>query len=113
MYVKRYVRLMVLLLACMVCLRCAFHLDVAEVHARADRIGDRTVVVSGRVVETLAIPLLGRGMYRLEDGTGGIWVMTSRRVPFRGDKVTVKGKVKTGVKAGGRVYGVVLVEQVD
>lgn len=111
MPVKRYGELMALLFGCAAFLHCAFHLDIAQVHDRADRIGDRTVVVRGRVVETLAIPLLGRGVYLLEDRTGHIWVMSSRRVPFRGDKVTVKGKVQTGVKVGDRVLGVVLVEQ--
>ncbi len=47
----------------------------------------------------------------LDDGTGRIWVMTTKGVPSRGARVGASGRVQTGVSFGGRTYGTVLEEE--
>lgn len=46
----------------------------------------------GDVVESIS--LLGHGAYKLDDGTGTIWVISKRGVPRRGARVEVKGRIR-------------------
>ena len=54
--------------------------------------------------------ILGVGIYQINDGTGNIWVKPSGKIPFKGDRVTVTGKIKVGVSISGRSFGVILFE---
>jgi len=38
--------------------------------------------------------LLGHGVYKLDDGTGTIWIISKHGVPRRGARVGVKGKIR-------------------
>lgn len=84
--------------------------NIAQITSHPDRYEDRMVTVSGRVTEVIGLPFMDKGMFKLEDGTGSIWVLSSRRAPSRGEKLTVRGKVQVGLKVAGRTFGVVLVE---
>jgi hypothetical protein len=53
---------------------------------------------------------LGKGVYELDDGTGRIWVATTRGVPARGSRVGVSGRVYTGIQYDGRNHGLGLKE---
>jgi hypothetical protein len=53
---------------------------------------------------------MGNGAYEIDDGTGRIWVATTRGVPSRGARVGVKGRIHTGFNFGGRNFGTVLEE---
>jgi hypothetical protein len=92
---------------------CATYVHIAEIKGRPGEFDERVVTVSGRVSETLSIPFVNKGMYQLDDGTDKIWVMSNQRVPFRGDKVIVEGKVKTGFTIRNRTFGIVIVEGSD
>jgi hypothetical protein len=50
------------------------------------------VRLGGDVVESVS--LLGHGAYKLDDGTGTIWVVSRHGVPRRGARVKVKGRVR-------------------
>jgi hypothetical protein len=52
----------------------------------------KDVRLNGDVVESLS--LLGHGAYKLDDGTGTIWVVSRHGVPRRGARVKVKGRVR-------------------
>ena len=41
-----------------------------------------------------SVSLLGHGAYKLDDGTGTIWVVSRHGVPRKGARVSVKGKVR-------------------
>ena len=84
--------------------------SIGQITAHPERYDDQVVTVSGRVTEVIALPFMDKGMFKLEDGTGSIWVLSSRRAPSRGEKLTVRGKVQVGLKVAGRTFGVVLVE---
>jgi hypothetical protein len=41
-----------------------------------------------------SVSFLGRGAYKLDDGTGTIWVISKHGVPRRGARVTVHGRIR-------------------
>jgi hypothetical protein len=66
--------------------------NVARLLAEPQRFANRNVGLKGDVVESVS--LLGHGAYKLDDGTGTIWVVSRHGVPRRGARVKVKGKVR-------------------
>jgi hypothetical protein len=50
------------------------------------------VTLKGDVVESMSF--LGRGAYKLDDGTGSIWVISEHGVPRRGARVKVNGRIR-------------------
>ncbi len=52
-----------------------------------------TVIYVTGEVKDLA-PLIKDAAYRLQDDTGGIWVITSGSLPVSGTKIKVKGKIQ-------------------
>ena len=71
--------------------------SVENVLANPARYENRDVRVSGQVDDSYSV--LSRGVYRITDGTGRLWVM-SDNVPRRGADVTVKGTIRSGVDLG-------------
>lgn len=66
---------------------------VARILAEPERYtrgGD--VRLRGDVVESVSF--LGRGAYKLDDGTGTIWVISTQGVPRRGAYVEAKGRIR-------------------
>ena len=112
-------RVGVLLLVCVsIMFGCSlpFHsprVHIADIQNEPQNYRDRQVLVKGRVVETLAIPFVEKGMYRVDDGTDRIWIVSQGTVPFRGEKVTVKGKVRTGFTVLKRTFGTIIVEEAN
>jgi hypothetical protein len=82
---------------------------IARINADPSRYRNRTVQVSGRVVNSVGV--LGTGGYQIEDETGKIYVLSRTGVPSRGSQVTVKGKVSPGVEVLGTPVGVAIREQ--
>lgn len=94
---------------------CPKRVSIADIEADPARYNDKTVAVAGIVKDSygLSIPVIreGGGIYKVDDGTGSIWVMTRERgVPVRDTQIGVKGKVRTGVVYNGRNYGLVIME---
>jgi hypothetical protein len=50
------------------------------------------VRLDGDVLESVSF--LGHGAYKLDDGTGTIWVISSHGVPRRGARVNVHGRIR-------------------
>jgi hypothetical protein len=71
---------------------------VNQILADPSRYRNREVRVSGAVVESYS--LANRGAYRIDDGTGQLWVVSDRGVPRRSARVTVKGRVREGFNLG-------------
>ena len=70
---------------------------------------NKTVRVSGTV--TTSMGAVGHGAYQVSDGTGSIWVISSRGVPARGAQVGVEGTVFQGVQFMGQSFGVAIREK--
>lgn len=70
---------------------------------------NKTVRVAGTV--TTSMGAVGHGAYQVSDGTGNIWVISSRGVPARGAQVAVEGTVFQGAQFMGQSFGVAIREK--
>ena len=85
---------------------------IQQVQQQPGRFVDHSVTVTGRVTTSWGVPLVGFNVYRVDDGTGEITVVsTDKRVPGRGARVEVRGKVQDVAVLGGRPLGLHLREQ--
>lgn len=79
---------------------------IAELKVEPGRYDDRTVSVTGVVTDSYGIPLLPFQVYKIDDGTGDIMVLSrSGRAPAKGARLEVKGKVSEFATFGGRSLG--------
>jgi DNA/RNA endonuclease YhcR with UshA esterase domain len=85
---------------------------IQQVQTQPGRFVDHSVTVSGTVTTAWGVPFVGFNVYRVNDGTGEITVVsTDRRVPGKGARVEVRGKVQDVAVLGGRPLGLHLREQ--
>jgi hypothetical protein len=84
-------------------------IKIARINADPSRYANRTVTVTGKVVNSVGV--LGTGGYQLEDNTGRIYVLSRSGVPSRGSVVKVTGTVSPGVQVLGNPVGVAIKEQ--
>lgn len=94
---------------------CPKRASIADIEANPSRYYDKDVAVAGTVQNSygVSIPIIQNGqggIYKVDDGTGSIWVITQRSVPSKGARLGVKGKVQNGVSYNGKNYGLVIVE---
>lgn len=80
--------------------------SVAELKYNPGRYHDRTVAIDGVVTSSWGLPLVPFKMYKLDDGTGEVTVIANEgRVPTRGARVRVKGRVGEVATFGGQSVG--------
>lgn len=72
---------------------------VNQILADPSRYRNREVRVSGSVDESFSFA--DRGVYRINDGTGQLWVVSDHGVPRKGARVTAKGTIREGFNMGG------------
>ena len=85
---------------------------VAELKDQPTKYATKTVSVTGVVTSSWGIPLLPFQVYNVDDGSGEITAVSqSGRVPARGTRVQVKGKVNEFAVVGGRSVGLHLREE--
>ena len=88
---------------------CPKQTTIAKINSDPDRYRDKEVAIAGTVQDSYGA--LGTGFYKVDDGTGQLWVVTRRRgAPSKGARVGAKGRVYTGFSFGGRSFGTVLEE---
>ena len=73
------------------------------------RYANRSVSVEGTV--TNSIGAFVAGVYQVDDGTGKIYVLSSRGIPSKGARVKVDGNVTQGVNVMGRSFGTAIRER--
>ena len=71
---------------------------VNQVLADPSRYRDREVQLSGAVVDSYSF--VNRGAYRIDDGTGQLWVVSDKGVPRTSARVTVTGTIREGFNLG-------------
>jgi hypothetical protein len=110
-------------LACVVWLVSAFGLTaacatslrnptIAELQTHPGRYQDHVVSVSGTVTSSWGVPLIPFRLYKVDDGTGEVTVVSqSSRIPARGERVRVKGRVNELAVFGGQTVGLHLQEE--
>jgi len=69
--------------------------------AEPHRYRDDEVALSGTVVRSVSV--LGHGAYRLDDGTGTLWIVSTRGVPRQGARVRVRGRLQDVADLGSLV----------
>jgi len=74
-----------------------------------DRYQNRMVRVDGVVDSSFGAVVTG--VYRVEDNTGKILVVSNSGVPRKGARVSVKGRVMNGVTVGPRSFGTTIREE--
>ena len=94
---------------------CPKRVSIADIEANPGRYYDKDVAVAGTVQNSygVSIPIINNGsggIYKVDDGSGSIWVMTRRSVPSKGARLGIKGKIQNGVNYNGKNYGLVLME---
>jgi hypothetical protein len=85
--------------------------SIADLQYNPGRYYDRTVSVEGVVTSSWGVPLMPYRVYKVGDRTGEITVVSNAsRVPPRGARVRVKGRVTEFGSFGGRSVGMHLRE---
>ena len=80
--------------------------SVGEVKVNPGRYIDRSISIEGVVTESWGIPLVPYKLYKVDDGTGEITVVSDDdRIPSKGARVRVRGKLQDVATLGGRTLG--------
>lgn len=87
---------------------CPSKTTISRINQDPGKYQNKEIGLIGTVTDSYGV--LGNGVYELDDGTGRIWIVTTRGVPARGSRVGVSGRVYTGLQFGGRNYGLGLKE---
>jgi len=105
---KKVVVFVVLIGGTLLLTACPSQTNIARINANPDRYRGKEVAIVGKVTDSYGV--LGNGAYEIDDGTGRIWVATTRGVPARGARVGTKGYVHNGFTFGGHSFGTVVEE---
>ena len=87
--------------------------NIADVRRDAGHYADRTVTIDGTVTNSWGVPLMPFNLYKVDDGTGEMTVLSrgTSRIPVKGSHVRVKGVVKDVAVFGGQPLGLHLEER--
>jgi hypothetical protein len=86
--------------------------NIAELQRNPGRYQDRSVNINGVVTSSWGVPLLPFKVYRVDDGTGEVTVLSQGlRTPTRGARVHVRGRVDDVAVFGGQALGLHLREE--
>ena len=66
--------------------------SINDILADPSRYANRDVTVKGEVTQSVSV--LGHGSYKIEDGGGSLWVVSTKGVPRKGARVKVSGKIR-------------------
>jgi hypothetical protein len=73
---------------------------IGEIKSQSKRHMHKECIVEGYVTERWDIPFKDERYFKINDGTGDIWVATEKGVPPKSKKVRVKGTVHKGTFLG-------------
>ncbi len=94
------------------CALTARRTTVQELKYNPGRYHDRTVAIDGVVTNSWGVPLVPFKMYKVDDGTGEVTVLSrGGRTPTRGARVRVTGRVSEVATFGGSSIGLHLEER--
>ena len=94
---------------------CPERTSIADISANPSRYANKDVAIAGTVQDSYGVSIPGTpirgGAYKIDDGTGSIWVLTEDQVPTKGTQIGVKGRIDSGVNWKGRNYGLGMYEK--
>jgi hypothetical protein len=86
--------------------------QIVDLRDNPGRYQHHTVSIDGTVTTSWGIPLVPFKLYKVDDGTGEVTVVSqSGRTPTRGAHVRVKGRVDDVAVIGGQAVGLHLREE--
>ena len=94
--VRRPAALFVAILTLLGSAACATSIN--SVLADPSRYRNRDIRLSGSVEESYSVA--DRGFYRLDDGTGELWIVSEHGVPRNGARVSVRGTIRDAFNLG-------------
>ncbi len=85
---------------------------ISDLQRNPGRYQNHLVSIEGVVTTSWGVPMAPFRMYKVDDGTGEVTVLSQgRRMPTRGAHVRVRGRVDDLAVFGGRAYGLHLTEE--
>ena len=94
---------------------CPERTSIADIQANPSRYENKQVAIAGTVKDSYGVSIPGTpirgGAYKIDDGTGSIWVISEDTVPTKGARIGVKGRVASAVNWNGKNYGLGMYEQ--
>lgn len=87
---------------------CPKRVSIADIQANPSRYSNKDIAVAGVVRDSwgMNIPgVLKGGAYKIDDGTGTLWILTDQVVPNKGAEIGVQGRIGSGISLGGRNFG--------
>jgi hypothetical protein len=88
---------------------CPARTSIGDLTRDPGKYAGKDVTIAGTASDSFGA--MGNGIFRIEDGTGNIWVFSQNfGTPGNGAKVAVTGRVEQGFSFGGKSYGVILRE---
>lgn len=94
---------------------CPERVSIADIEANPSKYQNKEIAIAGTVRDSYGISIPGTpirgGAYKIDDGTGSIWVISESAVPSKGSQIGIKGLVGSGVSYNGRNYGLGMYEK--
>jgi len=94
---------------------CPDRTSIRDIEANPSKYQNKEVVVAGTVRDSYGVNVPGTkirgGAYKIDDGTGSIWIVTENSVPTKGTQIGVKGIIGNGVNWNGKNYGLGIYEK--
>jgi DNA/RNA endonuclease YhcR with UshA esterase domain len=88
------------------------HPKIADLKYNPGRYQNHSVTVDGVVTSSWGVPLVPFRLYKVDDGTGEVTVVAENgRVPTKGSRVSVKGRVDQFATFGGQSVGLHLQQE--
>ncbi len=86
--------------------------SIADIRDDPGRYDNRQVEVTGRVTSAWSLPLVPYGLYKIDDGSAEITVLSERRgTPSKGALVKVRGNVREIANFGASSVGLHIEER--
>lgn len=93
---------------------CPDRVSIADIEANPSKYLDKEIAIAGTVKDSYGVSIPGTpirgGAYKIDDGTGSIWIVTEDSVPNKGAEIGVKGRIGNGVNWKGKNYGLGMYE---
>lgn len=83
---------------------------IGEVRRNAPTLEGKSVRVKGKVESTNQLPFLPTKFYKLNDGTGELWIATMEPLPAVGESLVVSGELHNAAVLGGASLGIQIKE---
>lgn len=94
---------------------CPERVSIADIEANPSKYQNKEIAIAGTVKDSYGISIPGTriqgGAYKIDDGTGSLWIVSETTVPSKGAQIGVKGLIANISNWNGRNYGLGMYEK--